>query len=118
MARWKTHFDIGTRVSGQSRNRSRSRPQRDHPTTLHALNSLPPGGAPANFLEVDLAAGHAPILLTAFVDEHRPCWVFDIVGDFAAMSGGRADPGQPYLAATIEPTFDTGIIVSAVSNPK
>jgi hypothetical protein len=40
MAPWKTHFDIGTRVSGQSRNRSRSRPQRDHPTTLHALNTV------------------------------------------------------------------------------
>jgi hypothetical protein len=40
MAPWKTHFDIGTRVSGQSRNRSRSRPQRDHPTTLHALDAL------------------------------------------------------------------------------
>src|SRR5450755_1958434 len=40
MAPWKTHFDIGTRVSGQSRNRSRSRPQRDHPTTLHALEQV------------------------------------------------------------------------------
>ena len=40
MAPWNTHFDTGTRVSGQSRNRSRSRPQRDHPTTLHALDAL------------------------------------------------------------------------------
>src|ERR1700722_6007526 len=42
MAPWKTHFDIGTRVSGQSRNRSRSRQQSDHPTTLHALLVLSP----------------------------------------------------------------------------
>src|SRR5580693_4631583 len=41
MAPWKTHFDIGTRVFGQLRYRIRSRPQRDHPTTLHALPVKP-----------------------------------------------------------------------------
>jgi hypothetical protein len=45
MAPWKTHFDID-RVSGQSRNRSRSRPQRDHPTTLHALVAMLNFGCP------------------------------------------------------------------------
>jgi hypothetical protein len=63
MAPWKTHFDIGTRVSGQSRNRSRSRPQRDHPTTLHALgDESSPGLAPAAPARADHASG-----------EHRCC---------------------------------------------
>src|ERR1035437_8731113 len=37
MAPWKMHFAFGTKVFGQSRSRFRLRPQRDHPTTLHAL---------------------------------------------------------------------------------
>ncbi len=37
MALWKMLFGSGTRVFGQSRYRIRSRSQRDHPATLHAL---------------------------------------------------------------------------------
>ena len=43
MALWKMLFGSGIRVFGQSRYRIRTRSQRDHPTTLHALlwTSLP-----------------------------------------------------------------------------
>jgi hypothetical protein len=34
---WKMPSNIGTRVFGQLQYRTRSRSQRDHPTTLHAL---------------------------------------------------------------------------------